>query len=142
MRMLGPHVVDRAFRVEVETFGKQCFGGLTVLTLLSEAGGSTDVVCLLRESFWLACAWLTSGFSPKYVKPPLTKMEDSLLDNGSFLFEAFLARRKKKRQFRVSECFGPRVDVIRCAQDVVPKRVLERRHFALRRLWDVTKDWD
>ena len=55
---------------------------------------------------------MTSGFSPENVESPLTKLKDALFDNGGFLLEILLPRRKEEREFGMSEDFNPCVDVV------------------------------
>ena len=55
---------------------------------------------------------MTSGVSPKVVKSPLAKEENTLFDDCGLLFEAFFAGWKKERELCVRKSFGPRFDVI------------------------------
>ena len=43
----------------------------------------------------------------------LAKLKNALFDDCVFLFEIFLPRRQKEREFSVSEDFHPEIDVIR-----------------------------
>ena len=132
MGMFGFHVVDRGFGMEVETLREKGFRGLTILSFFGEIGGSTNIVGLLRGGIWFSCAWLTSGFSPKDVIPPLAELENALFDDGGLLFEILLPGGKEEREFGVSEDFSPCIHVVGRPKSVTPERVFQCRHFALR----------
>ena len=72
----------------------------------------------------------------------LAKLKNALFDDCVFLFEIFLPRRQKEREFCVSKDFDPGVDVVGRAQSVTPNGVFQRRHVALCRFWDMTKSGD
>ena len=141
--MLGAHIFDGVVGIEVETVCDQCLCRLSMLPLLGEKNGASNIPGGLRRRRRCSrSAWATRGLMPELLETAVEKSADPLFDDGRLFLEILLPRWKEKDELRISKGFRPVFKVLGVAEDAVPDGGLESRQVPPRCFWHVTKERD